>query len=292
MKRVAVVGVPGGWSSEQLANRFGELTGFRALVDPAEIRLDITEGKAFFHDLELTALDGLAIKKVGPAYSHRLLDRLDAIRFIAAGGVKVFSKPENISRVINRLSCTISMARAGIPMPPTVVTEELGEAVDAVKRFGRVVLKPLYTSKARGMVVVEDGPDAPEQVRNYQDSGNTIIYIQKMVDIPGHDLGLTFLGGEYLATYARVGQKGVWNTTTVNGGRYQSYEPSQDIIDLAYRAQNIFNLDFTCVDVVETDQGPLVFEVSAFGGFKGLRDACGFAADKAYAEYILRELSR
>ncbi len=36
------------------------------------------------------------------------------------------------------------------------------------------------------------------------------------------------------------------------------------------RAQVLFDLNFTSVDIVETPDGPLVFEVSAFGGFKGL----------------------
>ncbi|MFH1135635.1 MAG: GAK system ATP-grasp enzyme [Pseudomonadota bacterium] len=291
MKQVAVIGVPGGWSSEQLADRLGELTGFRALVDLAQVRLDLSRGKAFFHDLELTALDGLAVKKVGHSYSPKLLDRLEFLRFIAAAGVRVFSAPDNIFRVLNRLSCTIGLVGAGIPIPPTVVTENPEEAARAVRNFGRAVLKPLYTSKARGMVVIEDSPAMREEIENYKDSGNSVLYVQKLIELPGWDLGIVFLGGKYLATYARVGQKGAWNTTTANGGYYQPYEPSPGLIELADRAQKIFNLDFTCVDVAETDRGPVVFEVSAFGGFRGLKEGCGIEADKAYAEYILRELT-
>ena len=88
----------------------------------------------------------------------------------------------------------------------------------------------------------------------------------------------------------RIGQKGSWNTSTATGGRYSAYEPGPELIDLADRAQKIFGLDFTCVDVAESDQGPVVFEVSAFGGFRGLREGCGLDAARLYAEYILKEL--
>jgi ribosomal protein S6--L-glutamate ligase len=64
-----------------------------------------------------------------------------------------------------------------------------------------------------------------------------------------------------------------WNTTTANGGRYEACEPEKEVIELARQAQELFRLDFTCVDVVETVDGPMVFEVSALGGFRGLWEA-------------------
>jgi tetrahydromethanopterin:alpha-L-glutamate ligase len=44
--------------------------------------------------------------------------------------------------------------------------------------------------------------------------------------------------------------------------------------------------------VVETREGPVVFEVSAFGGFRGLEDACGIDAAGAYADHAIRCLAR
>ncbi|MEW6262065.1 MAG: GAK system ATP-grasp enzyme [Thermodesulfobacteriota bacterium] len=294
MKKVAVVGVPGKWSSEKLADAVAELSGFRCLVDPARVSLDLTTGRAWYDGLDLMSLDGLIIKKVGQVYSPKLLDRIEMLRYIASRGVRIFSSPESILRVLNRLSCTVSLRMAGIPLPPTVVTENVAEAVRAVQAFGRCVLKPLYSSKARGMVVTEPSPGLYEELVDYQASGpgHEVIYVQKLIDLPGRDLGLVFLGGRYLAAYARVGRKGAWNTTIASGGRYQAHEPGPELIDLAGRAQKIFDLDFTCVDVAETDQGPLVFEVSAFGGFRGLWEGGGLDAARAYARYAFEELGQ
>ena len=294
MKKIGVIGVPGGWSSETLADTLAELTGFRALIDLGEVSLDLESGRAYYNDLDLTGLDGLVVKKVGFAYSPKLLDRLELLRYIHSRGVRTFSNPGNISRVLNRLSCTISLRQADVPMPPTVVTENPRAAARAVRRFGRAVLKPLYTSKARGMLVLAAGPTTEEDVQNYQASGNAgeLIYVQKMIELPGRDLGIVFLGGRYLTTYARVGGKGAWNTTTASGGRYEAFDPDPELIRLADTAQKIFGLDFTCVDMAETSQGPVVFEVSAFGGFRGLLEGRGIDAARAYAEYVLKELSK
>jgi ribosomal protein S6--L-glutamate ligase len=52
----------------------------------------------------------------------------------------------------------------------------------------------------------------------------------------------------------------------------------------------VFGLDFTSVDIAETDQGPVVFEVSAFGGFRGLLEGCNIDAAAAYAGHMVKEL--
>lgn len=289
---MAVVGIADGWSSERLLDALEERTGFRCLVDMAEVRCDLASGRAHFGEVELTSLDGLVIKKVGVEYSPELLDRLELLRFIASRGPRVFSPPASIIAMLDRLSCTVTLVAGGIPMPPTVVSEDVEEVARAVERLGRSVLKPLYSTKARGMVVVEPGSDLRELIAGYKQAGHPMIYLQQMLGLPGQDLGVIFLGGRYLATYARVANGDSWNTTHRDGGRYQAYEPSQEIKDLAHKAQALFNLDFTCVDVAEAEQGPVVFEVSAFGGFRGLQEGCGLDAAQDYADYICRELAQ
>ena len=51
-------------------------------------------------------------------------------------------------------------------------------------------------------------------------------------------------------------------------------------------------MDFTTVDIAETDCGPIVFEVSAFGGFRGALEGAGVDAAAHYADYALEQLTR
>ena len=290
-KRIGVVGTFGGWSSELLADTVAEATGGeRLLIDMEKVRLDLPGGAAWFGDVNLARLDALIIKKIGARYSPDLLDRLEVLRFLAERGMTICSAPLAILRVLDRLSCTVSLQLAGIPMPPTSITEDVDQALAAVEQYGQAVFKPLYSSKARGMTVIDHGPGARAQVEAYK-AENTIMYIQKTVDLSGSkDLGVAFLGGEYLTTYARCKTNGAWNTTTESGGKYEPYEPSQEIIDLAHKAQAPFGLDFTCVDVALTADGPVVFEVSAFGGFRGIQETSGIDAARLYTDYVLGKI--
>ncbi len=288
MPRIAVVGAIGGWSSEQLADSVARHTGFRLLVDMSRVGLDLANGSLWYQGLDLATLDGVIIKKVGSRYSPDLLDRLEMLRFMNERGLPVFSKPLHIMRVLDRLSCTVSLCNGQIPMPPTVITEDIEYAVQTVETFGCAIFKPLYSSKAQGMIVVTAGATARTAIERFK-AGNRIMYIQQQIDLGHRDLGVVFLGGNYLTTYARCKNADAWNTTTRSGGHYAAYTPSSEIIALAQRAQNIFQLDFTCVDVAETPQGPLVFEVSAFGGFRGIQAAAGINAADRYVEYVLKK---
>lgn len=280
----------GGWSSESLADRVAERTGFRLLVDMERVTARLDEDRVLFGDHDLCALDGLIVKKVGEQYSAHMLDRLEILRYVEERGVPVFSKPLSILRLLDRLRCTITLARAGIPMPPTEVTENTKHAASAVQRFGRAIVKRLYSTKARGMLVLSaDDPELDARLTAFRAADNPVLYIQKMLKLPGRDLALAFLGGQYLGAYARVQASDAWNTTIHSGGHYEAYSPSAHIIELSRKAQALFNLDFTGVDVVETEQGPMVFEVSAFGGFSGLRDGCKVDAAARYADHVVEQ---
>lgn len=290
--KIGVIGIPGKWSTEILADHVERLTGFRLVIDMAHIHLDLVSNHLYFNDYDLCQLDALIVKKISAQYSPNTLDRLELLRIVEAAGTRIFSTPERIMRLINRLSCTITLRNAGIPMPPTVITEDIKAATDAVMAFGSAVFKPLYSTKAQGMCVIESGEreQIEEQVGKFH-VNNPMMYIQQKVNLPGKDLGLVFLGGEYLGTYARISGGESWNTTIKEGGKYAAYTPSKELIELGQKAQSLFKMDFTTVDIAESDMGPIVFEVSAFGGFRGSMEGMGIDAAEHYANYVLDKIN-
>ncbi len=295
--RIGVIGIADGWSTQQLLDAVEARTGYRRLIEMQDVVLDLDAGRLVHHGLDLAELDAVIVKKIARDYSPDALDRVEILRMLEGYGVRVFSRPSAMISLIDRLSCTVKLRLGGIPMPPTLITENVDEALAGLQRLEAVVAKPLFTSKARGMKVFDarEGDWATHEpvLRAKLEAfaaDNPVMYLQQLISHPGRDLGVVFLGGEYLATYARV-SGGSWSTSTSKGGKYEAHQPSAEIIELAHRAQALFDLDFTCVDVVETDAGPKVFEVSAFGGFRGLLHACEVDAAARYVDYALASLS-
>ncbi len=291
--KIAVVGLPGKWSTETLADAVAARTGHRMVVDMNQVLLDLDGNKLLYGGLDLCDYDAIIVKKISLEYSPNSIDRLELMRVAEARGVRVFSPALSMLRLIDRLACTATMATAGIPMPPTIITEDIEQADAAVQQYGSAVFKPLFSTKARGMIVAN--ADTPAPVRHQQITGfhadNPMMYIQKKMQLPGQDLGLVFLGGEYMGAYARVSEGSSWNTTILHGGRYAAAEPDSSWIEIAQRAQALVEMDYTTVDMAETENGPVVFEVSAFGGFRGAKEGLGLDMAGRYVDYALKQLT-
>lgn len=293
-KRIAVIGTPGKWSTEVLADHLHDLTGFRCVIDMAEVIMELETGLLHYQGMVLNELDGIIIKKISEIYSPAADDRIRMLSRLEANGVRCFSRPDQVGQLINRLEGTAALAKGGVPLPPTRITESVEAAIDVIAAFGKAILKPLYSTKARGMVVL-DANDSPrlnrEKLLAFK-SEHGLFYLQKFVNFGGQDLGMVFLGGEYLCTYARVGDGNAWNTTINSGGKYQQYEASKELIELGQKAQSCFDLTFTTVDIALTDEGPVVFEVSAFGGFSGALKGCGIDAAQKLCAYVFEEVEK
>lgn len=288
--RIGVVGTPEKWSTEALADALEARTGHRLVIDMARATLDLDAGTLICDGVDLCALDGLILKKIAEDYSVHALDRLEMLRVPEGRGVKIFSPATSVLRLMDRLACTVTLRGADIPMPPTVITEDPGAARAALDRFGAAVFKPLFSTKARGMMLLDaSAPDADARIAGFQ-AANPVMYIQRKADLSGADLGMVFLGGDYVCTYARIGQAGAWNTTIHSGGKYAAFDPDPELIALGRRAQAPFGLTFTTVDVALTPDGPIVFEVSAFGGYSGALKGCGIDAAALVADHVLKEV--
>lgn len=292
--KIGVVGLPGKWSTETLADAVEEKTGFRLVIDMNKVSLDLESSELTYQSYNLCELDAIVIKKISHEYSPNSLDRLELLRVAENAGVQIFSRPERIIKLVDRLSCTVTLRNAGIPMPATVITEDLDNAIGVVEKFGAAIFKPLFSTKARGMCVIskDQGKDKVRKEVAAFKEGNPMMYIQQRVALGGRDLGLMFLGGNYLGAYARVSKNDAWNTTINSGGAYAPAEPSAEIIAMATKAQGLFDMTYTTVDVAETDSGAIVFEVSAFGGFRGGKEGININVAELYVSHVINNLER
>jgi ribosomal protein S6--L-glutamate ligase len=291
--RVAVIGQPGAWSTERLAAAVGRAGAEALIVELARCSVRLPDPRLFHRGRPLQGVAGALVKKIGdPAEGACVIQRLNLLHHLERSGVPVLSPPGRLEVAVNRNRMTLELAHAGVPVPETLVTEDPTEAEAAVERFGAAVVKPLYTSKGRGMQRVDPSLDLRAFFARWRREAGPI-YVQRFIKHPGRDLGLAILEGKCLGAYWRVARDDQWMTTILSGGRYEAAEPSPEAVDIALRAARHFGLLFTGVDLMETPEGGfVVLEVSAFGGFRGLLQACGIDAAPALAGAGLAHFGR
>jgi tetrahydromethanopterin:alpha-L-glutamate ligase len=289
--RVAVVGQPQAWSTERLAAALRQAGASSVVVDLGACAIRLPD-RAVYHEGRPLAVEAVVVKKIGDtAGGWAIRERLQILRHLEASGIPVWSGPDRIEAAVDRARMTVELVRAGLPVPETVITEDVAEASAAVERFGSAVLKPLFTSKGRGMQRLDPSLDLPKLLARHAEQNPGPFYLQRFVKHPGRDLGVAVLDGEYVGAYWRIAGHDQWMTTILAGGRYERADLPGEVVDLAVRAAKHFGLLFTGVDLVESPDGYRVLEVSAFGGFRGLLDGCGIDAAPLMAAAVIRRVA-
>ncbi len=286
--RIWVAGVPGGWSGDRMRAALSAMKIETQLVNLSECSLDVRTATVRHGTEELSQLDGLVVRKLGDPTDPLTPYRVNLLRALEARGVRVFSPSRAIQEANDRYRMTLRLAIAGIPIPDTVVTESIDEAAELVERWGSAVVKPLFTSKGRGMVLLRGDRAARLGLKHWDMREHAPFYMQRYVQA-SYDIGVALLRNQVVGAFRRVAGGESWQTTIRSGGRYEPFQPDSRTSELAVAAAEQFGLDYTVVDMVQHKDDWLVYEVSAFGGFSGLW-AGGVDAASKYANYVVAHM--
>ena len=291
---IGVIGLHRGWSSRTLVEAFTALGRSAYLLDPAELVFDTEKNEVRCQGRNLAELDAIAIKKLGGDSISTARARLHYLRYLQQRGVVIFPEINEIEQVIDRVWNTVIMRDNEIPMPPTVITESPAEAAKFAVEMGDVILKKVYSTQARGMLRIQENSfDKALQIfTEHHQSGYRPLYVQKFVQTNGSDLGVYILNGELMGAYRRVAPPGNWITSVRAGGKYEKAEVPPEAMEISLHAASLFKSSFVGVDVAEGPEGFVVYEVSLFGGFRGLTETGCANPAEIYAKYALDRLEK
>ncbi len=159
----------------------------------------------------------LLVRTIPGGSLEQIIFRMDALHCLEKRGVYLFNPPKVVERTVDKYYTTSLLATAGLPTPPTVVTENYSEAMAAFVELGEdVVVKPLFGSLGRGMVRVTD-PDIAHRVFRALDLGRYVYYLQQFVPHDNQDLRVFVLGGRVVGAMLRRGDS--WKTNIALGAR-------------------------------------------------------------------------
>lgn len=288
-KKIAIIGKPGAWSTEHLSKKLAFKNFEVSIFDAKEIHFDSELNQTSVSGVSLDSFDAIIIKKLGD-YQPEIIDRLNLLQLAESCGVRFYSSPSELLKMISRISCTTALLSHEVPMPNTFIGESAHQALEWLRNKKKVVFKPNFSTKAKGMQVLSSSKVSLEDLTTLKKQFG-FLYLQEKLDIGDRDFGLAFIGDKFIGAYARVASKSSWNTTTKDGGHYAACELNDEIISVAQKAKSAFNLDFCSVDIAIVDDKPLVFEVSAFGGFNGLLKGANIDAAELLAQKISSDLN-
>lgn len=254
------------------------------------------DGKApvFYSKHELAKIDGAIVRSIGTTTSiEQYVRRLTLLKELEREGVVVMNPVDGMVKARDKYGALSSLFRAGLSVPETLVTEDIGLAYDFIMKIGKAVIKPLIGSRGYGSVLV-DNPEIAFRIFKTLASFNQVIYIQEYVEKKSYDLRVFVVDGGVLASIQRfITKPGEWRTNVAQGGKAKAYDPPEEVREMAIKACEVLGLWYAGVDIAETDdKGYVIFEVNAAPDWQGLAEATGARPAEAITEALVKRCKR
>jgi len=207
---------------------------------------------------ELHRADVVALRDLGPAGSsvaHRL----------EAAGVRCCNRAAATALTTRKEAVVTALAAAGVAVPPGVVVPTWADARLLGAR-GPVVAKALDGRGGTGVVLAERGGLAERAPF----PGPYLVQERLAHDGPDRKV---FVIGHRVWGVLRP-----WPPTGLADKRGQPFDPTPDEVAVAVASGAALGLEVFGVDLVPTGEGPVVVDVNAFPGFKGVEGAAAALA--------------
>src|SRR5262249_42728161 len=146
--------------------------------------------------------------------------------------------------------------------------------------WGTAVVKPLYGSLGQGVQLIRAGRAAPAVLAALC-RRHGALHMQRYAAPPGgplaapRDVRAFVVGDRVVAAIRRQARASGLPCNLARGGRAEPAQLDALTTSLAVRAARAVGLDYTGVDLVETECGPLVLEVNGTPGWRGLARITG-----------------
>ncbi len=284
-----------------LVNAFLGLEKFKILYE----RLKKAADK---RDMELDIMTNAAPELILPGGIDEIVTDFDFCIFwdkdvrlgrcLERAGLRLFNEADAIALCDDKADTYLTLSAQYISQPLSVplpfTYDNLGyEDVSFFDKTGELLGYPLVIKECCGsfgaqVYLAQDLSQAREILKKY---GRRPLIAQRFIkEAAGRDLRLNMVGDKCVAAMMRINDND-FRANISNGGSGRAYEPTDEEVTLAKRCMEILHLDFAGVDILQSDEGPLLCEVNSNPQFVSTYECTGVDLGVEIMDHIMRELS-
>ncbi len=218
---------------------------------------------------------------------------LAVVRQFESLGVFSVNSSEAIARSRDKLRCLQMLSQRRIALPPTVYTRQAEHVQAAIERVdgAPVVVKLLQGTQGVGVVIAESTRAASSVIETLHGLDQNLLLQKFIREAKGADIRALVVGNRVVAAMRRQAGKGEFRSNLHRGGTAQKVTLPQRTRRLAVAAAQALGLQVAGVDLLESNEGPLVMEVNSSPGLEGIEKTTGLDVADAIVEHIENELS-
>lgn len=291
---IAIITDEPGWHGARLRDAFKARGLLARYVSLGECHIDLLRGTAgvVMPGFEQELPQAVFVRGVAGGSLQQVVLRMDFLHYLGELGIPVYNPARAIERSVDKAMTSVLLHRAGIPTPPTWVTEQEVEARGVLMReFAGghdVLVKPMFGSQGEGIVRLSPGDALPPA-----ETVGGVWYMQRYSARSRDALGewcdwrVMVIDGKPVASMIRRGKS--WLNNIAQGGICEAITPDETLTRLAVDAARVTGMDYAGIDILRDDQGHLtVLEVNSIPAWKGLQGVAHLNIAQALADDLLR----
>jgi ribosomal protein S6--L-glutamate ligase len=251
-----------------------------------DIRLSRRNPELFYQGEPVGRVDAV-IPRIGASITYF---GTAVVRQFEMLGVYCLNESQAIARSRDKLRCLQLLSRHDIGLPPTVYTRQAEHIPGCIERVEGppVVVKLLQGTQGVGVVLAESNAAASSVIEAFQGLEQNIL-IQKFIrEANGSDIRALVVGGKVVAAMRRQALAGEFRSNIHRGGTARKVRLSADYRRTAAAAARVLGLTVAGVDMLESNEGPMVMEVNSSPGLEGIQKATEVNVAEAIIEHIER----
>jgi ribosomal protein S6--L-glutamate ligase len=180
------------------------------------------------------------------------------------------------------------LSRHDIGIPATTFVRDRADVLAAIERVGGapVVIKLLEGTQGIGVILAPDRKVAEAIIETLQSTRQNVLIQSFIAESKGRDIRAIVVGDRVVASMRRRAQGDEFRSNVHRGGETEAVELEEEFARVAVQSAQIMGLRVAGVDMLESDDGPLVLEVNSSPGLEGIETATGLDVAGAIIDYI------
>ncbi len=179
---------------------------------------------------------------------------------------------ESFQKSRNKWLCLQALCKNNIPTPLTqMISRQEFEFIDLTFPF---VLKELFSTQGLGVYLIKSKNELEQALKMNPDTD--LFLVQNYIhECHGQDLRLFVTRKGDAWAMRRTNSTGDLRSNIHCGGVAKKETAQPEELEMAFKALKIFELDYAGVDILRSNEGPLMIEVNPAPGFEGLETVHG-----------------
>lgn len=254
----------------------GEAMGHEVdIIDTLHCYMDITSSKPTvrYQGEELPKYDAI-IPRIGASITFY---GTSVVRQFEMMGTFSINESVAISRSRDKLRSLQLLSRKGIGLPRTGFASKPDKVDDLIKNVGGapVVIKLLEGTQGIGVVLAETKKAAESIIEAFMGLKANILVQEYIKEAGGADIRCLVVGGKVVAAMKRQAAAGEFRSNLHRGGSAELVKLSPEERKTAVDAAKAMGLNMCGVDILRSNNGPVVMEVNSSPGLEGIETATG-----------------